>query len=309
VRQISAVHDENPAERLTISASSSVEAMGFIDRAVVNLLPLIPKAVVGRVARPYIAGETLDDAVATVCALMGEGCMATMDVLGEEVSRPEETEAFTSQYLEVLERVEAEGIDSNISVKPTALGLKIDRTLCEANMRRILERASALKNFVRIDMEDSSTTSDTLDMYRSLRSDFQNVGVVLQSYMRRSMDDIEALQPLGVSVRVCKGIYVEPESIAYKNKQQIRDNFMDMVQALLTVGCYVGIATHDRELVERSYELIERLEVGREAYEFQMLLGVLPGLRRDEDADPLRGVELGKRAFLLLLQTAIESQK
>ena len=255
--------------------------MGFIDRAVVTLLPLIPKAVVGRVARPYIAGETLDDAVAAVRSLMSEGCMATLDVLGEEVSSREETEGFTSKYVEVLARIDAEGIDSNISVKPTALGLKIDRALCEANMRRILEKATSLNNFVRIDIEDSSTTSDTFDIHRSLRSDFQNVGAAIQSYMRRSMADIEALKPLGANIRVCKGIYVEPESIAYKSKQQIRDNFMEMVQALLTGGCYVGIATHDRQLVERSFELVERLGVGREAYEFQMLLGVLPALRRE----------------------------
>ena len=255
--------------------------MSLIDRAVVSLLPLIPRAVVGRVARPYIAGETLDDAVARVRSLMDEGCRATMDVLGEEVTHRAETEVFTEQYMQVLDRIAAEGIDSNISVKPTAIGLKIDPALCQTNLRRIVGHAEGFHNFVRIDMEDSSTTTATLDVYRSLRNDFDNLGVVLQSYMRRSMDDIEALIPLKASVRVCKGIYVEPVSIAYRQKQQVRDNFMRMVEALLSAGCRVGIATHDRQLVERSMELIERMGLEKSAYEFQMLLGVLPALRRE----------------------------
>jgi proline dehydrogenase len=212
---------------------------------------------------------------------MVEGCRATMDVLGEEVSTKEETEGFTGQYLDVLNRINSEGIDSNISVKPTALGINLDPELCETNLRRLLDRATQLGNFVRIDMEDSSTTTDTLDIYRRLRADFENVGVVLQSYLKRSMEDIEALIPFGVSVRVCKGIYVEPAEIAYKNRQEIRDNFMKMVEALLGSGCYVGIATHDRQLIQRSMELIGRQSYGADQYEFQMLLGVLPGLRRE----------------------------
>ena len=255
--------------------------MSLIDRAVVSLLPLIPKSVVGRVARPYIAGETLDHAVSKVRSLMEEGCCATMDVLGEEVTHQDETSGFTQQYLDVLERIAEEGIDSNISVKPTALGLNIDPALCESNLRQILESATRLGNFVRIDMEDSSTTTTTLDIYRKLRDDFENVGVVLQSYLHRSMADIEALVPLETSVRVCKGIYVEPASIAFKGKQDVRNNFMLMVEALLTAGCYVGIATHDRQLIERSFDLVQRQGVDRSAYEFQMLLGVLPSLRRE----------------------------
>ncbi len=255
--------------------------MSLFDRAVVSLLPLIPKAVVGRVAHRYIAGETLDHAVEKVRSLMEEGCCATMDVLGEEVTHQDETAGFTQQYLGVLERISSEGIDSNVSVKPTALGLNIDPALCESNLRQILELATELDNFVRIDMEDSSTTTATLDIYRNLHNDFDNVGVVLQSYLHRSMADIESLVPLEVSVRVCKGIYVEPGSIAFKKKQEIRDNFMRMVETLLSAGCYVGIATHDRQLIERSIELIDRMGIEESAYEFQMLLGVLPGLRRE----------------------------
>jgi proline dehydrogenase len=258
-----------------------MSSMSFINRAVASLLPLVPKAVVGRVARPYIAGESLDQAVTKVRALMEEGCCATMDVLGEEVLHQAESEAFTDQYLDVLRCIASEGIDSNISVKPTALGLNLDLALCESNLRRIVGLAAELDNFVRIDMEDSSTTTATLDIYRRLRDDHDNVGVVLQSYLHRSMDDIETLIPYGVSVRVCKGIYVEPAPIAFKARQEIRDNFMKMVEALLVAGCYVGIATHDRQLVKRSMETVERMGMDKSDYEFQVLLGVLPGLRRE----------------------------
>lgn len=255
--------------------------MSLLDRTIVALLPLVPRFMVGRFARPYIAGEALDDAVSKIESLASEGCIATIDVLGEEVKIREETEAFTDQYLEVLDRIETDGLKSNISIKPTALGLGIDPGLCEFNLRRLLERASGLSNFVRIDMEDSSTTTATLDLYRRLRNDFDNVGVVLQSYLFRSMDDVRSLVPLGVNVRVCKGIYVEPKEIAFKDRQEIRDNFMEMVESLLVEKCYVGIATHDRQLVERSIELVERLGLNREEYEFQMLLGVEAALRRE----------------------------
>ncbi len=255
--------------------------MSVLDRAIVGLMPLVPKFVVGRVARPYIAGETLDEAVETVRSLMDEGCMATMDVLGEEIDRLEQAEEFTRQYLDTLDRIQAEQLDSNVSVKLSALGQALDNDVCESNLRRILEKARDLGNFVRIDMEDSSTIDRTLDTYRKFRKEFTNLGVVLQSYMKRSMDDIRSLVPLDVSVRVCKGIYVEPAEIAYKDKQKVRDNFMDMTELLVEEGCYVGIATHDRQLVERSYELVERLGLERDDYEFQMLLGVLPRLRRE----------------------------
>jgi proline dehydrogenase len=255
--------------------------MSIFDKAVVSLMPLVPKAIVGRVARPYIAGDTLDDGVATVHTLMSEGCRASMDVLGEEVTRDEETLAFTEMYLNTLDRIAAEKIDCHISIKLSALGLKIAPELCESNVRRIMDRAVERANFVRIDMEDSSTTDDTLACYRRLRGTYDNVGVVLQSMLHRSLDDVRSLLPMKTSVRVCKGIYVEPESIAYRDRQQVRDNFMAMVELLMQNDCYVGIATHDRELIERSYELVTKLGLSKDRYEFQMLLGVLPGLRRE----------------------------
>lgn len=255
--------------------------MSIVDRTVVALMPLVPKFIVGRVASPYIAGDDLDDAVDTVRSLMDEGCTATLDVLGEEVDHVEQTEEFTEQYLVTLDRIQEKDLDCGISVKLSALGQSIDNELCESNFRKVLEKAEGLGIFVRIDIEDSSTIDRTLETYRKFRKDYTNMGVALQSYMKRSMDDLRSLVPLDVNMRICKGIYVEPAEIAYKDKQKIRDNFMLMVETLMKEGCYVGIATHDRQLVERSYELIERLGVERDQYEFQMLLGVLPRLRRE----------------------------
>ncbi len=255
--------------------------MNLIDTAVIALMPLVPRWLVARFARPYIAGETLDDGLAVIRRLAGEGCLATLDVLGEEAREAAETEVFTRQYLLALDRIAAEGADANISIKPTALGLDIDPARCEDNLRRLLGKAREQNNFVRIDMEDSRTTTATLDLYRKLRADFDNTGVVLQSRLKRSLADIDALIPLGANVRVCKGIYVEPAEVAYTDPQRIRDNFMAMVEALLAAGCRVGIATHDRQLVERSFALLAKLDLPREDYEFQMLLGVEPGLRRE----------------------------
>jgi proline dehydrogenase len=255
--------------------------MNLFNRAVVTFMPLVPRFVVAAVARPYIAGATLEEAISTVERLAQEGCISTVDVLGEEVSALQEAEAFTRQYLETLDRIAARSAPANISVKLSALGQAIDPDRCEHNLRLLLERARTHENFVRLDMEDSTTVDLTLDLYRKLVGEFPRMGVVLQSCLKRSMDDIRALIPLGVNVRVCKGIYIEPEEIAYRDRQRIRDNFMEMVQTLLEAGCYTGIATHDRQLVDRSQEVVTRLGLGPDRYEFQMLLGVEPGLRRE----------------------------
>jgi len=255
--------------------------MNLLGRVVVSFLPLVPRRVVGWISRSYIAGETLEDGLDRITILDEEGHLASLDILGEEVTRIEETEVFTGQYLEALDRITSAGLPSNISIKPTALGLNLKPGVCEANLRLLLTRARESGNFVRIDMEDSGTTTATLDLYRRLRADYDNVGVVLQACLKRSMDDIESLTALKVNVRVCKGIYIESAEIAWKDRQRIRNSYMEMVEALLSRGCYVGIATHDRQLVERSIDLVARLDLDRAEYEFQMLLGVTPALRRE----------------------------
>ena len=237
------------------------------------MLPAVPRPVVRRLSAPYIAGPTLGDARATVAGLNAEGKQATVDVLGEEITRPAEAEAITQAYLDVLEAIETDGLDSSISVKLTGLGLKLDRALCRENLDAVVADAAARGTFVRIDMEDSSCTDETLALFRELReSGRDNVGVVLQAALRRTVADVAALSDLRPSVRLCKGIYVEPATIAFQDFDAVRASFLAALEALLEAECYVGVATHDEWLIGQSLERLAGL--GRAEYELQMLLGV-----------------------------------
>ncbi len=255
--------------------------MALLDRAIVKLLPAVPKPVVQRISSRYIAGATLDDAVRTVRALNERGKLATVDVLGEEVREPEETQELVRAYTDVFAAIGREQLDANVSVKLTALGLKVDLDLCREHLRVLVRDAAVRGDFVRIDMEDSSTTTDTLRLYRELReAGLDNVGVVLQAYLRRTVADVQALADLQPSVRLCKGIYVEPPELAFRDVDAVRANFVTTLDQLLAVGAYVGIATHDEWLIGQSLERIQGL--AREEYELQMLLGV-----RENRADEL----------------------
>ena len=254
--------------------------MSAFDRAVVSTLPLIPKPLIWTVSKRYVAGETIEQMARTVTTLNTRGMAATASVLGEHVTTPAEAEDAVRQFVAVLEEATRFHLNTNISVKLTQLGLQIDRDLCEANLRKILTSAREHDNFVRIDMEDSSCTSVTLELYRKVRRDFEHVGIVIQAYLRRSYDDVIALAAEGANVRVCKGIYIEPRLIAYKDPEIIRRNFMHLVNALLSRGCYVGIATHDERLVWEGLRAAENLGLEKDRYEFQMLLGVDEELRR-----------------------------
>jgi proline dehydrogenase len=247
--------------------------MSLLDRALVRLLPAVPKPVVKFVSLPYIAGPALADAVRVVRRLNVEGKRATIDVLGEEITRQSEARAIADEYVQVLETIEAQQLDSNVSVKPTALGLELSYDHCLENLELLVREAGARGSFVRIDMEDSSTTSETLRLYRDLRGrGHDNVGLVLQAYLRRTPDDIRALADLRPNVRLCKGIYVEPASIAFTDYDATRANFVRCLDALLEQGSYVAVATHDEWLIGRALERIAELD--RTGYEFQMLLGV-----------------------------------
>jgi proline dehydrogenase len=245
----------------------------LLDKTLVRLLPVVPKPVVQVFSARYIAGSTLADAVATVRALNDDGKMATIDVLGEEITREDETRAIAQAYRDVFDAIEREQLDANVSVKLTGLGLQLSHGLCRENLVSILDVARAGSNFVRIDMEDSTTTSETLALYRELREDgYDNVGVVLQAYLRRTLDDIQALADLSPNVRLCKGIYVEPSAIAYIDYEAVRANFVKALDALLGIGAYVGVATHDEWLLTQALRRVHTLDTG--SYEFQMLLGV-----------------------------------
>jgi len=250
-----------------------------LDYILSRSLPFVPRPIVRRFSRPYIAGDALPDAVRVVRALNEGGVMATLDVLGESVTSRALAEGAVRDYQEALRAIREEGLDSNISVKLTQLGLRLDFDDCLENVRALVRVAHETGTFVRIDMEDSSCTSATLDLYRRLRAEgLVNTGVVLQACLRRSLADVRAL-PEGTNARLCKGIYVEPRAIAYKERGIVNKNFVRLLEEMLDRGFYVGIATHDEALVWEAMNLIDRRRVPRQAYEFQMLLGVDRDLR------------------------------
>jgi proline dehydrogenase len=253
--------------------------VGLVDSAIVRLLPAVPKQVVRRISEHYIAGEDLDDALRVVLELNAEGKLATLDVLGEEVSDPEEARAIAGAYREAIDAFKRGSLESNISVKPTALGLNLSYELFRENLEDLVRHAAELDNFVRIDMEDSSTTDDTLRIYRELReAGHDNVGIVLQARLKRTIDDVRALAELRPNVRICKGIYLEPPEIAFRDFDAVQASFVQTLKELLEGGSYVGIATHDEWLVEQGKRLVAERGLGHDDYEFQMLLGVRPGL-------------------------------
>ena len=249
--------------------------MAILDRTIARLLPAVPKPVVQKLSARYIAGPHLDDAVRVVERLNADGKMATIDVLGEEITHEDEARAIAQAYRDVFETIERRGLDSNVSVKPTALGLELDYGLCRENLEAVVRDAAERGNFVRIDMENSSTTDATLLMYRELReSGYDNVGIVLQAYLRRTISDIREIADLKPSVRVVKGIYIEREEIAYQGEDEVRVSFARALGELLDAGCYVAIATHDEWLLSEGERLVEKHGLNRDEYEFQMLLGV-----------------------------------
>lgn len=250
--------------------------MALLDRALVHLLPAVPRPIVRRIADRYIAGEEIDDAVATVAQLNEEGMTATIDVLGEEIHNAEEAQEIVDAYHDTLDAIGEHGLDANISVKPTAVGLKLGYDVGSSNVEALVRHAAETGNFVRIDMEDSTTTDDTLRMYRELReAGLDNVGVVLQARLRRTLDDVAALADLEPNVRICKGIYLEPEEIAFTDFEEIRESYVRSLEALVETASYLGIATHDEFLIS------EGKRIAKERYEFQMLLGVRASLGKE----------------------------
>jgi proline dehydrogenase len=251
----------------------------LLDRAIVRLLPAVPKPVVRRISGRYIAGDKLADALRVVRRLNAEGKMATIDVLGEEITRADEARAIAGAYRETFEALERERLDSNVSVKVTGLGLKLGYELCRENLEAVVAHAAERGNFVRIDMEDSSTTDDTLRLYRDLRAGgLDNVGVVLQARLKRTIDDVRALAELRPNVRLCKGIYLEPPEVGFRDFEAVRASFVQALEELWDAGCYVGVATHDEWLLEQARRGVGIRRLEREEYEFQMLLGVRSGL-------------------------------
>jgi proline dehydrogenase len=258
--------------------------MGILDRAIAESVAVIPRPIVKRISSRYIAGDTLDEAISTVRDLNKQGCVATIDLLGESTESKADAAATLRDYKKVIDALDEHRLDSGISVKLTGLGLTLSEELCRANLEEIVEYAGTKNRFVRVDMEDSPYTGITLEMVLNLHQRHENVGAVIQAYMRRSLEDVGRLTRSGVSVRLCKGIYDEPRRIAYKDFDTVRENYRLLLEELLKGGSYVGIATHDEFLVWHALRLIHQLDVPKSRYEFQMLLGV------DEE---LRGILVG----------------
>lgn len=253
--------------------------MKLLDRAIASALPIVPKAIVHRVAKRYIAGETTIDALRVASHLNSKGLLATMDILGEHVHTLDLAKRAVSRYSNLLGEIHARKIQSGVSIKLTQFGLKVDKQACIDLTASIVRRANEFGNFVRIDMEDSSCTSDTLDVYRTLRREYSNVGVVLQAYLRRTMDDVAKLADLAPNYRLCKGVYVEPPEIAFPDMSAINQNYIRILDQLFRNGSRVCIATHDGFIIQEAYRLIRELKITEAGYEFQMLLGVREDLR------------------------------
>lgn len=253
--------------------------MNIFNKAVVAILPIFPKKIIRLFANRYIAGDNIDDGVKKVQELNSKNILTTMDVLGESISDKDEAIQSKNESLEVLEYINKYKLNSNLSIKLTMLGLVIDYDLCLGLVTEILDKAKEYNNFVRIDMEDSPVTDLTIKIYEEVRKKFDNVGLVLQAYMRRTEKDAIHLTEIKSNFRLCKGIYIEPEKIAFKKKQEIRDNFLKVLRTMFERKAYVGIATHDKYLVEESLKIIKEFNLTKDQYEFQMLLGVTEKLR------------------------------
>lgn len=258
----------------------------MFNKIVAGTLPFAPKKFVWLFSKRYIAGELMEDALGVSRSLNQQGIFVTVDLLGEFIHTLQEAEQNKENYLEIVRRFNEEKIEGSFSIKPTSFGLLIDYDKTYEYIREVLLEASKSDNFVRIDMEDSQCTSLEIKLYMRLKEEFpKNVGLVLQAYLRRTYNDIQQLlqdshsmqSPL--NFRLCKGIYVEDEQIAYKDRHEIRHHFLKDMELMFREGIFVGIATHDSFLVNEAFELIEKHKVPKHLYEFQMLYGVTPALR------------------------------
>ncbi len=253
--------------------------MNLVNSAIVKFVETLPKSVVRHFANKYIAGDKVEDAVRVTKELNAKGILTTIDVLGEAVTTKEEAISAKNECLQVLEMIEKHKLNSNLSVKPTQLGLLLNEDFCYFQIAELAEKAKSIGSFVRLDMEDSTTTTMIINLFKNLRKQYSNVGVVLQSYLHRTQDDVKQLTELQANFRLCKGIYIESPEIAYKDRQKIRDNYIESLEVMFDRGAYVGIATHDPYLVDEAKKLIARKAIDKSRYEFQMLLGVAENLR------------------------------
>lgn len=257
----------------------------MFNKFIAAILPWFPKKFIWLFSKSYISGETIEDAMRVSKELNRKKIKVTLDVLGEFITSLEEAEENKNEYLNLIDVSNREGIDGNFSLKPTSFGLLIDKEVCYRHVREIVEKAASYRGFIRIDMEDSPCTDLEIELFRKLRKEFPaNVGLVVQAYLKRTLDDLKALSELNdethpLNFRLCKGIYIEPEAISYKKYEEINKHYLEDLEYMFQNRMYAGIATHDKPLVEGAFKLIKKYNVPGNMYEFQMLYGVTPGLR------------------------------
>lgn len=260
--------------------------MMWFNKLVASILPFMPKGLVWIFSKRYIAGKSIQEAIDVSKSLNNEGYMVTIDLLGEFITELYQADENRNKYLEIIEQVEKNQIDGNYSLKPTMFGLLIDKEACYKNVREIVKKAAKYDNFVRVDMEDSQCVDLEIELFRKLKKEFpKNVGLVFQAYLHRTLNDIKDLEDLHtkenpINFRICKGIYVESEKIAFKKYEEINKHFIEDLDYMFKNGMYPGIATHDTPVIEGAYSLIEKYKVPSDKYEFQMLYGVTPNLRK-----------------------------
>jgi len=258
----------------------------MINQFIAKMLPYFPERLVWIFSKRYISGKHISDALTESRKLNQQGVLVSVDLLGEYVTNLAEATNYKEQYIELIQRFTAEKVRGNFSVKPSMFGLLLDSEACFSNLHELAVVAEDCNSFIRIDMEDSLCTSIEIEIFRRLKTEFpKRVGLVLQAYMRRTLDDIKSLKDLNypeapLNIRLCKGIYIEEAKLAYKGHQEIRDHYLENLRFMLENGIYVGIATHDKFLIDKSYQLIAELKVPKDKYEFQMLYGVTPQLRK-----------------------------
>jgi proline dehydrogenase len=257
----------------------------MFNKFIASILPCFPKKFIWLFSKSYVSGETIDDAMRVAKEFNSKNILVTFDILGEFIKDLDEAETNKKEYLDLIDVVYKNSINGNFSVKPTSFGLLIDKEACYRHIREIVAKAASYNGFIRIDMEDSPCTTLEIELFRRLKNGFPgNVGLVVQAYLKRTLDDIKSLADINnethpLSFRLCKGIYVEPKEISYKKYEEINQHYLEDLEFMLKNKIYVGIATHDKPLVEGAYKLIKQYNVPKHLYEFQMLYGVTPNLR------------------------------
>ena len=258
----------------------------MLNKIISNVLPFFPEKLIWQFSKNYIAGESVLDAIAAARALNRENTMVTLDILGEFIENMDQARANRDEYISLIDTIEATDVNGNYSLKPTMFGLLIDKKQCYQYIRDIVEKAASHNNFIRIDMENSPCVDDSIDMFRRLKAEFPgNVGLVLQAYLKRTFSDIQNMLDLrseeaDLNFRLCKGIYVEPPEIAYKDYHEINAHYLEDLEFMLKNNIYASIATHDKPLIQGALSLIEKYRIPKNKYEFQMLYGVTPAQRK-----------------------------